>query len=64
MSVKEFVCFFSDIEKGKQDTALIHAFPYWDMDMKIRDVAELLMVTGFIAKKQLRERLVGVVKLI
>ena len=45
-----FLCSFSDIEKGNQDTAFIHAFPYCDMDMEIMDVPELLMVTGFIAR--------------
>ena len=50
VSVKEFVCSFSEIEKGKQDTAFIHAFPYCDMDMETMDVSELLMVTGCIAK--------------
>ena len=64
VSVKEFLCSFSDIEKDKQDTAFIHAFPYCEMDKKIMDVSELLMVTGFIAKKLWRERLVRVVKLI
>ena len=51
VSVKEFLCSFSDLEKDKQDTAFIHAFPYCDMNKKIMDVSELLMVTGFIAKK-------------
>ena len=64
VSVKEFLCSVSDIEKDKQDTAFIHAFPYCDMDKEIMDVSELLMVTGFITKKLLRERLVRVVKLI
>ena len=52
VSVKEFVCSFSEIEKGKQDTAFVHAFPYCDMDMETMDVSELceLMVTGCIAK--------------
>ena len=51
VSVKEFLCSFSNIKKGKQDTAFIHAFPYCDMDKEIMDGSELLMVTGFIAKK-------------
>ena len=45
VSVKELLCSFSDIEKDKQDTAFIHAFPYCDMDKEIMDVSELLMVT-------------------
>ena len=51
MSVKEFLCSFSVIEKDKQDAAFIYAFPYCDMDKEIMDVSELLMVTGFIAQK-------------
>ena len=50
VSVEEFLCSFSEIEKGKQDTSFFHAFPYCDMDMETMDVSELLMVTGCIAK--------------
>ena len=64
VSVKEFVCSFSDIEKGKQDTAFILHSHIVIWTWKLYMCLELLMVTGFIAKKQLRERLVKVVKLI
>ena len=50
VSVKDFLCSISDIEKDKQDTAFIHVFPYCDMEKGIMDVSELLMVTDFLPK--------------
>ena len=54
VSVKYFLCTFSDIEKDEQDIAFSYAFPYWDTDKGIiMAVPELLMeviVTGIMTK--------------
>ena len=36
---------------NKQDSSFIEYFPYCHMDTEIKDVSELLMVTGFVAKR-------------
>ena len=50
LTVSNFMASFSDIDAHKQDSSFIEYFPYCDMDTEIKDVSELLMVTGFVAK--------------
>ena len=50
VSKEDLLCSFSNIGKDKQDTAVIHAFPYCDMDKEFMDISELLMLTGVIDK--------------
>ena len=49
LTVSDFIASFSDIKTNKQDSSFIDYFPYCDMDTEIKDVSELLMVTGFVA---------------
>ena len=51
LTVSDFIASFSDIKTNKQDSSFIEYFPYCDMDTEIKDVSELLMVTGFVAKR-------------
>ena len=51
LTVSNYLSTFSDIEKHNQDEEFIDDFPYCDMDTEIKDVSELLMVTGFVAKR-------------
>ena len=50
-TVSDFIASFSDIKTNKQDSSFIEYFPYCDMDTEIKAVSELLMVTGFVAKR-------------
>ena len=56
LTVSDFIASFSDIKTNKQDSSFIkHSsfikyFLHCDMDTEIKDVSELLMVIGFVAK--------------
>ena len=50
LTVSDFIASFSDIKTNKQDSSFIEYFPC-DMDTEIKDVSELFMVTGFVAKR-------------
>ena len=51
LTISDFIASFSDIKTNTQDSSFIEYFPYCDMDTEIKDVSELLMVTGFVAKR-------------
>ena len=53
LTVSDFIASFNDIKTNKQDSSFIEYFPYCDMGTEIKDVSELLMVTGFVAKRTL-----------
>ena len=47
LTVSDCIASFSHIKTDNQDSSFIESFPYCDMDTEIKDVSELLMVTGF-----------------
>ena len=55
LTVSDFIASFSDIKTNKQDSSFIEYFPYCDMDTEIKDVSELLMVTGFVTKRTITQ---------
>ena len=49
--MSDFIASFNYIKANKHDSSFIEYFPYCDMGIERKNVSELLMVTGFVAKK-------------